>query len=259
MVVEFAGAGGDSQGAAVVPGVKHILAANHNQLALASHEANFPDVEHLCDDITKTPMDKLPPADLFWASPACFVAGTLILSRRGLVPIEGVRVGDEVLTHQRRWRAVTSTMNRPAATVTVAGVGLPSGVETTAEHPFFTRQRRRLWSNDIRRWSRTITEVPEWTEAKDLDGHLWATPVEFGDQMEIPEVPGREIPAGDPFWWMVGRWLGDGCVAAGIPFFFKQIGGRTPSAGGRILDGRTWDEYPHQRNPAEKSPLKGDP
>jgi protein gp37 len=27
-------------------------------------------------------------------------------------------------------------------------------------------------------------------------------------------------------------------------FFFKQWGGRTPKAGGRELDGRTWDEMP---------------
>lgn len=27
-------------------------------------------------------------------------------------------------------------------------------------------------------------------------------------------------------------------------FFFKQWGGQTPKAGGRELDGRTWDEYP---------------
>ena len=27
-------------------------------------------------------------------------------------------------------------------------------------------------------------------------------------------------------------------------FFFKQVGGLTPKAGGRLLDGRTWDEYP---------------
>jgi len=29
-----------------------------------------------------------------------------------------------------------------------------------------------------------------------------------------------------------------------IPLFFKQIGGLTPKAGGRLLDGRTWDQYP---------------
>lgn len=40
------------------------------------------------------------------------------------------------------------------------------------------------------------------------------------------------------------RDLRDRCVEAGVAFFFKQWGGRTPKAGGRELDGRTWDEYP---------------
>lgn len=38
--------------------------------------------------------------------------------------------------------------------------------------------------------------------------------------------------------------LRDDCQAASIPFFFKQWGGRSPKAGGRILAGRTWDEMP---------------
>lgn len=40
------------------------------------------------------------------------------------------------------------------------------------------------------------------------------------------------------------RSVRDQCVAAGVPFFFKQWGGRTPKSGGRTLDGRTWDEMP---------------
>jgi protein gp37 len=40
------------------------------------------------------------------------------------------------------------------------------------------------------------------------------------------------------------RDIRDQCVAAGVAFFFKQWGGRTPKAGGRVLDGRTWDEMP---------------
>jgi len=41
--------------------------------------------------------------------------------------------------------------------------------------------------------------------------------------------------------------LRDQCVDASVPFFFKQWGGRTPKAGGRELDGRTWDDMPTQR------------
>ena len=38
--------------------------------------------------------------------------------------------------------------------------------------------------------------------------------------------------------------LRDQTKEAGSAFLFKQWGGRTPKAGGRLLDGRTWDEYP---------------
>lgn len=36
----------------------------------------------------------------------------------------------------------------------------------------------------------------------------------------------------------------DTCQAADVAFFFKQWGGRTPKAGGRLLGGRTWDQMP---------------
>jgi protein gp37 len=45
----------------------------------------------------------------------------------------------------------------------------------------------------------------------------------------------------DPAWV---RNIRDQCQAAAVPFFFKQWGGRTPKAGGRLLDGQTWDELP---------------
>jgi protein gp37 len=38
--------------------------------------------------------------------------------------------------------------------------------------------------------------------------------------------------------------LRDQCAAAGVPFFFKQWGGRQKKKNGRLLDGRTWDEMP---------------
>ena len=40
------------------------------------------------------------------------------------------------------------------------------------------------------------------------------------------------------------RGLRDACKDAGVPFFFKQWGGRTPKALGRELDGELWDEMP---------------
>ncbi len=51
------------------------------------------------------------------------------------------------------------------------------------------------------------------------------------------------------------RDLRDACLEQGLghlrpdaggrtAFFYKQQGGRTPKAGGRLLDGRTWSEFP---------------
>jgi protein gp37 len=45
----------------------------------------------------------------------------------------------------------------------------------------------------------------------------------------------------DPEWV---RTVRDRCIAERVAYFHKQWGGRTPKAGGRILDGRTWDEFP---------------
>jgi len=38
----------------------------------------------------------------------------------------------------------------------------------------------------------------------------------------------------------------DRCQNDGVAFFFKQVGGRTPKAGGRLLEGRIWDEMPEE-------------
>jgi protein gp37 len=49
------------------------------------------------------------------------------------------------------------------------------------------------------------------------------------------------------------RELRDRCQAEGVPFFFKQWGGNTSKAGGRMLDGREWSGMPKQRRRAQVS------
>jgi protein gp37 len=46
---------------------------------------------------------------------------------------------------------------------------------------------------------------------------------------------------------MAPEWatdIRDQCLQEDIPFFFKQWGGKNKKKTGRILEGRTWDEYP---------------
>jgi protein gp37 len=55
---------------------------------------------------------------------------------------------------------------------------------------------------------------------------------------------GESGPGARPMDISWGRDLRDQCLQAQVKFFFKQWGGRTPKAGGRELDGRTWDDLP---------------
>jgi hypothetical protein len=113
----FCGAGGSSTGlarACADLGVPYNLTAvNHWDVAIASHMANHPSANHLLAEVDKLrsgALSKHGRLDILWASPSCFVAGTLILTARGLVPIEEIVVGDSVLTHLGRRRSVTTTM-----------------------------------------------------------------------------------------------------------------------------------------------------
>jgi protein gp37 len=85
----------------------------------------------------------------------------------------------------------------------------------------------------------------KFLSAEPLLGPL-ATPVARLDLTGIDWVitggeSGPHARSCDPAWV---RDIRDACAAAGAAFFHKQWGGRTPKAGGRELDGRTWDEKP---------------
>lgn len=48
----------------------------------------------------------------------------------------------------------------------------------------------------------------------------------------------------------------DQCVDAGVAFFFKQWGGRSPKSGGRLLDGREWNQFPATRSVTRQIELR---
>jgi protein gp37 len=57
-------------------------------------------------------------------------------------------------------------------------------------------------------------------------------------------VGGESGPKARPMNEQWVQKVRDQCVAAQVPFFFKQWGGIRPKAGGRQLDGREWNQYP---------------
>jgi len=66
-------------------------------------------------------------------------------------------------------------------------------------------------------------------------------------------VGGESGPRSRP---MNAKWVIDirnQCVKAGVAFFFKQWGGFSPKAGGRLLEGKEWSQFPGRRT-ASKQP-----
>ena len=88
---------------------------------------------------------------------------------------------------------------------------------------------------------RTVPAAVRFVSAEPLLGNL-------GD-VDLTEIDwviagGESGPRARPMNISWGRDLRDRCLNSGVKFFFKQWGGRTPKAGGRELDGRTWDDLP---------------
>ncbi|GGU94446.1 DNA cytosine methyltransferase [Streptomyces filipinensis] len=67
----FCGAGGSSTGAVAVPGVRVRMAANHARHAVDTHQANHPDTDHDCADVSQVDPRRYPTTDILWASPEC--------------------------------------------------------------------------------------------------------------------------------------------------------------------------------------------
>lgn len=67
----FCGAGGSSTGAVAIPGVTVKIAANHWDLAIATHNTNHPDTDHAIADIHQADPGYFPRTDVLWASPEC--------------------------------------------------------------------------------------------------------------------------------------------------------------------------------------------
>jgi len=66
----------------------------------------------------------------------------------------------------------------------------------------------------------------------DLDGISWVI------------VGGESGPGARPMNLDWVRSIRDQCTAQGVPFFFKQVGGRNKKKAGRLLDGREYNEMP---------------
>ena len=141
------------------------------------------------------------------------------------------------------------------------------------QHTFqvLTKRHERLWQlADELIWPENVwigvsVENQRWLETR-LAPLVWVpVPVHFLSiepllsRVSLRDV-GYPMTAGTLQWVIAGgesgpnarpckpswvRKVRDDCQHYGIPFFFKQWGGRTPKANGRMLDKKVWSGFPH--------------
>ena len=183
----------------------------------------------------------------------------------------GVAIHPAALEQPYRWRSpkvvfVNSMSDLFHAKVPLAFVrDVFDVIRETPQHTYqvLTKRSRRLerlgdgldWPDNL--WMGVSVESADVVERID---HLRATPaaVRFlSCEPLLTALPALDLRGID--WLIAGgesgprarpmpvEWaidLRDQCQDAGVAFFFKQHGGRTPKANGRELEGRTWDEMP---------------
>ena len=90
----------------------------------------------------------------------------------------------------------------------------------------------------------TLQRTPATVRFLSLEPLLAPLPALPLDGIHWVIVGGESGPGHRPLALDWVRAIRDQCLAARVPFFFKQVGGLRPMSGGRLLDGRTWDARP---------------
>lgn len=199
----FSGIGGFELGLERTGGFKTVWQCEIDPFCQKILEKHWPDVKRFTD-IKKMGIEEgIPHVNVICGGFPCFTAGTLVETSAGYRPIESLRVGCLVKTHNNRFKKVYSVMNREAPVLQVDVRGsLP--IKATAEHPFLIRRRV-----DTRPHRGPITHTfgdPEWVYAKDLDESCYV-----GMPLDTPG-PDLRIWESEAFWYLIGRWLGDGWI-----------------------------------------------
>jgi hypothetical protein len=123
----------------------------------------------------------------------CFVAGTVVTTKTGLVPIESLRVGDVVLTHLGNWKPVVATWDRTVAKSVVVKAG-SERIPCTADHPWFLL---RGFSTQ-KGFSKAVTEFGR------------ADSITFRDRVLAPRFGWGAVSVRPAWAFMLGLYLSDG-------------------------------------------------
>lgn len=132
----------------------------------------------------------------------CFLSGTLVNTKDGYKNIEDIKKGDYVLTHTNEYKKVVETMNRKVSEYYDLKLqGSPSTL-VTGNHPYLVKERI-IGKDSKRKFSDAKWKSVEELKKGDFVGYA------INQEEMIPYEEGLPTDKKE-FWWLMGRYLGDG-------------------------------------------------
>lgn len=96
-----------------------------------------------------------------------FMRGTLVITEKGPMAIETIKVGDMVLTSNNRFEKVKEVSKKQIAGHYRLQVQGSPATFVHGNQLFYVREKKQKWNNDLQLSERAFSE-PKWKKAKDL-------------------------------------------------------------------------------------------
>jgi len=204
------------------PEFKCVLACDIDEGARKIYQANY-GLEPK-GDIRKLDLVTMPDFEILCAGFPCFIAGTKVLTHNGYKPIESVTINDTLFTHTGSFQRILNLQQKQHATCfkTIRSKYHPHELQCTDEHPFYVRERTRIWNNSIRRYEYIFGD-PIWLSASKIStSHFTCMPINTNAILPTFEIPivinstktetiSITLDKKDE-WFMMGYFLGDGWI-----------------------------------------------
>lgn len=212
----------------VSPGCKHCYAKRMAERLQAMGQPNYARGFALT---LQPQMLKLP---LSWKRPQTIFVNSMSDLFHPAVPLEYITEVFGIM-HRASWHRFQVLTKRAERLATLsADIEWPPNVwmGVSVETARYTERIDLLRSTDARIKFLSLEPLLGPLPSLDLEGIDWVI------------VGGESGPGARPMNPVWASDIREQCVEAGVAFFFKQWGGVNKKRTGRLLDGRTWDEFP---------------
>jgi hypothetical protein len=169
----------------------------------------------------------------------CFVAGTPVMTKDGLKPIEEIKAGDQVLsyneqTKQPEYKTVVQTTTKFAeagSLLTLDVRGADASIEVTRTHPFYVRERDPSCESENGEW-RQAHELLVGDEIKSVSGN-WVKVLRLKQRKGGALVYNFEVSDNHNYYvGQAGLLVHNDC----LPAVIKAVNSKLPHAAKRAVE-----------------------